>query len=91
VIFNDSFSLGIYDNQMQTEECELLAFVRAVTESYGPEQARIAEKEWLDEADLLDDPPRSEIRDWHAVTIAASARLAERLRVPVPERTLSAA
>jgi hypothetical protein len=91
VIFNDSFSLAIYHDQMQIEECELLAFVRAVAESYGPEQARIAEKEWLDESDLLDDPPRSEIRDWHAVTIAASARLAERLRVPVPERTLWAA
>lgn len=88
---SDLFSLSIYDDQMQIEECELSAFVRAVTEMYGPEQARISERDWLDESDLLDDPPRSEIRDWHSVTIAASARLAEKLRVPVPERTLSAA
>jgi len=88
---DDLFSLSVYDGQMQIEECELSAFVRAVTELYGPEQARIAEKDWLDECDLMDDPPRSEIRDWHSVTIAASARLADRVKVPVPDRMLSAA
>ena len=88
---NDLFSLSIYNDQMQIEECELSAFVRAVTELYVPEQARISEKDWLDESDLLDDPPRSEIRNWHSATIAASARLADRLRVPLPERKLSAA
>jgi hypothetical protein len=88
---NDSFSLSIYDDQMQIEDCEISAFVRVVTELYGPEQARISEKDWLDESDLLDDPPRSEIRDWHAVTIAASARLADRLSVPLPGRKLRAA
>jgi len=45
-MFNDSFSLLIYDDQMQIEEGELSAFVR---------------------------------------------RLADRLRVPLPDRTLSAA
>jgi hypothetical protein len=80
----DLFSLPVYDGQMQVEEYELSAFVRAVTEMYGPEQARLSERDWLDESDLLDDPPRSEIRDWRAVTIAASARLADRLRVPLP-------
>jgi hypothetical protein len=88
---NDLFSLSIYNDQMQIEECELSAFVRAVTELYGPEQARISEKDWLDESDLLDDPPRSEIRNWHSVTITASARLADRLRVPVPKQMLPAA
>ena len=90
-MFNDLFSLSVYDDQMQIEDRELSAFVRAVTELYGPEQARISEKDWLDESNLLDDPPRSEIRDWHSVTIAASARLADRLRVPLSDRTLSAA
>jgi hypothetical protein len=90
-MFNDMFSLAIYDDQMQVEEGELSTFVRAVTELYGSEQARIAEREWLDESDLLDDPPRSEIRDWHSVTVAASARLAERLRVPLSDQLLSAA
>ena len=64
-MFNDLFSLSIYDDQMPIEEGELSAFVRAVTELCGPEQARISKKDWLDESDLLDDPPRSEIRDWH--------------------------
>jgi uncharacterized protein YecA (UPF0149 family) len=87
---NDLFSLSIYDDQMQMEERELSVFVRAVTELYGPERARISEKEWLDESDLLDDPPRSEIRNWHSVTIAASARLADRSRVTLPEWKLAA-
>jgi hypothetical protein len=90
-MFNDLFSLSIYDDQMQIEEGEISAFVRAVTEWYGPEQARISEKDWLDESDLLDDPPRSELRDWHSVTVAASARLADRLRVALPDRRISAA
>jgi hypothetical protein len=89
-MFNDLFSLAIYDDQMQIEKCELSAFVRAVTELYGLEQGRISEKDWLDESDLLDDPPRSEIRNWRSVTIAASARLADRLSVPLPDRKLSA-
>ncbi len=90
-MLNNLFSLSIYDAQMQIEDCELFAFVRTVTELYGPEQARISEKDWLDESDLPDDPPRSEIRNWHSVTVAASARLADRLRVPVPKQMLSAA
>jgi hypothetical protein len=85
-MYNGSFSLSIYDDQMQIEDGELSAFLRAVAELYGPEQATLSEKDWLDESDLLDDPPRSEIRNWHAVTIAASARLADRVRVPLPER-----
>jgi hypothetical protein len=88
---NNLFSLSIYDDQMQIEECELSVFLRAVTDLYGAEQASISERDWLDESDLLDDPPRSEVRDWHSVTVAASARLANRLRVPLSDRRLSAA
>lgn len=75
----ESFSDFVYEQQTHLAERELYSFVAAVTEVYGPEQARLSAADWLDEADLMDSPPRSEIRDWRSVTIAASARLARRV------------
>jgi hypothetical protein len=76
---HESFSSSIYEEQTQLAERELFAFIAAVTKLYGPEQARLSAEDWLDESDLMDGPPRSEVRDWRAVTIAASARLANRI------------
>jgi len=76
---NMSFSDAVYDEETHLAERELSAFVHAVTELYGPEQARFSAEDWLDESKLMDSAPRSESRDWRAVTIAASARLANRL------------
>ena len=76
---HQSFSDLIYDEQMHLAERELSAFIAAVTKLYGPEQARLSAEDWLDESDLMDSAPRSEVRDWRAVTIAASARLASRI------------
>ena len=76
---HESFSNLIYEEQAHLAERELSAFIGAVTNLYGPEQARLSAEEWLEEADVMDSPPRSEERDWRAVTIAASARLANRV------------
>jgi hypothetical protein len=76
---HESFSNLIYDEQTHLAERELSSFIAAVTNLYGPEQARLSAEDWLDESDLMDSPPRSEVRDWRAVTIAASARLAGRI------------
>jgi hypothetical protein len=75
----DSFSDPIYAEQMHLAERELSSFLAAVTELYGPEQARLSAEGWLDESELMDSPPRSEARNWRAVTIAAAARLANRV------------
>ena len=75
----DSFSDLIYEQQTHLAERELASYIAAVTELYGPVQARFAAGDWLEEADLMDSPPRSEVRDWRSVTIAASARLASRV------------
>jgi hypothetical protein len=88
---HESFSNSIYDEQTQLAERELSAFIAAVTKSYGPEQARLSAEDWLDESDLMDSPPRSEARDWRAVTIAASARLASRIdAAPYRQKCLTA-
>jgi hypothetical protein len=74
-----SFSTSIYEDQAHLAERELASFISGVTELFGPEQARVSAQDWLDEAELMDAPPRSTARDWRAVTIAASARLARRI------------
>ena len=78
----DSFSDSVYEEQTHLAERELSAFLSAVTQLYGAEQAKLSAEDWLDESELMDSPPRSEPRNWRAVTIAASARLATRV-VPV--------
>jgi len=77
----EPFSDSIYEEQTRLAERELSSFIAAVTELYGPEQARLSAEDWLDESDLMDSPPRSEVRNWRGVTIAASARLANRVNV----------
>jgi hypothetical protein len=81
------FSDSVYSNEMHRAEGELSAFLRAVKELYGPEQAGLSAEDWLNEAELIDSPPRSTSRDWRAVTIAASARLANRLTAALHQTT----
>jgi hypothetical protein len=77
----ESFSDLIYDEQTHLAELELSSFVCAVTKLYGPRQARLSAQDWLDESELVNKPPLSPARNWRAVTIAASARLADRLNI----------
>ena len=62
-------------------ERELRAFIRAVTELLGPEQARLAEEVWVDELELMGALPGPTRRG--SVTIAASAQLARQLNTEV--------
>jgi hypothetical protein len=78
---SEAFSISECAGQAQLAERELSAFIAAVAELFGPEQARLSAEDWLEESELIDSPPRSTSRDWRAVTIAASARLACRLNV----------
>jgi len=86
---NESFSNSLYTDQMHVAEHELSAFIAAVKASYGPEEAELSAEDWIEESELMDSSPRSEIRNWRAVTIAASARLANRISksVALPARS----
>jgi hypothetical protein len=75
----EQFCNSTYANQMHIAERELSAFIRAVTELFGREEAELSAEDWLDESELMDSPPVSTSRNWRAVTIAASAKLANRL------------
>ena len=72
---------------MVIAERELGAFIRAVTELFGPEQARLAAEDWVDELEFVDILPEPGGRDWRSFTIAAAARLAKRLNVDADRRT----
>jgi hypothetical protein len=78
---SESFSNPPCTDQVYLAERELSAFIAAVAELFGADQARMSAEDWLDESELMDVSPRSTHRDWRAITIAASARLANRLNV----------
>jgi hypothetical protein len=78
---SESFSNPPCTDQIHLAERELSAFIAAVAELFGRDQARMSVEDWLDESELMDVSLRSTHRDWRAITIAASARLANRLNV----------
>jgi hypothetical protein len=87
---DESFDTSTYADQVRLAERELASFIGAVTELFGPEEARLSAGDWLDESELMGSPPRATSRDWRAVTVAASARLASRLTVARDRRALAA-
>ena len=78
---NEESGDSIYEEQVHLAERELAAFVSAVSELFGPEQARRAAEDWLDESKLVNRSSEPTPGDWRAVTIAASARLASQLNL----------
>jgi hypothetical protein len=88
---DESFDNSTYADEIHLAEHELASFIGAVRELFGPEQAVLSGDDWLDESELMDSPPRSTSRDWRAVTVAASARLANRVNVARSHGTPAAA
>lgn len=76
---DEPFDCSTYADQIHLAEYELASFIMAVEKCFGPEQARLSADDWLDECELMDNPPRCSDRNWRAVTVAASARLANRV------------
>ena len=62
-------------------EKELAAFARAVQELFGPEQARQAIEDWMEELESVDWRSQKTVRDWRGLTTAAAVRLASRVNV----------
>ena len=82
----ESFSNSSCTDQIHLAERELSAFVAAVSELFGAEEARASAEDWLEKSELMLISPRSTHRDWRMITIAASVRLANRLNaVPAPD------
>ena len=58
---------------------ELGAFMKAVTDSFGPKEGRLAAEDWLQVLDSREELPGTSADDWRSITIAAASRLATRL------------
>jgi hypothetical protein len=56
----------------------LSAFVTAVHQLFGAEQARHAADNWMEELERADWPSESPLIDWREVTIAAAVKLVGR-------------
>jgi hypothetical protein len=85
----ESSSNSVCKEQAQIGEREFSAFISAVKELFGSDQVQLSAEDWLDELGLMDGPPESSSRYWRAVTIAASARLANRLTAGPRDRSLA--
>ena len=78
-------SIGVADQEGESmaqhlalAERELSAFVTAVHQLFGAEQARQAADNWMEELERTDWPSEAPIIDWRKVTIAAAGRLVGR-------------
>ena len=78
-------SIGVADQQGQLmaqqlalAERELSAFVTAVHQLFGAEQAWRAADNWIEELERMDWPSEAPVIDWRKVTVAAAGRLADR-------------
>jgi hypothetical protein len=60
-------------------ERQLAAFLRAVTELFGSEQAEFSAEDWFDELEAIHHLPLSE-QEWRPLIIRAASRIATRLK-----------
>src|SRR6202041_374501 len=86
----ESFCNSTCKDRINMAERELSAFLRAVTELFGPSQLGFWTRTGFEKPKLMDRPPRATSRDWRAVTVAASARLVNRGTLARDHRTLAA-
>jgi len=77
----ESFQSPAYSELVRRTERELGAFISAVTELYGAEQARLSAIDWLDQFESINDVPASTTHDWRLVTVRAAVCLVNRLHV----------
>jgi hypothetical protein len=65
-------------------ERELASFYGAIERKYGPEEARKAADDWIDEVETMEWPLDGVLPNWRRVTIVAADRLAYRVLQHTP-------
>lgn len=75
---------------LQMAERELSAFIRSVTELFGPTQAELSAEDWLRELNNSEALPTT-IREWHSFSAKVSGKLARRISLAVIANQLSIA
>jgi hypothetical protein len=72
-------SVGTIADLLLTAERELASFYEAIEKRYGPEEARKAAHDWIDEVMTMDWPVDGVLPNWRRVTIVAADCLASRV------------
>jgi hypothetical protein len=67
------------DGDITSAERELSAFITAINNLLGAEQARQASEDWMEELEQTDFPSGTPVIHWRQITIAAASRLAGRV------------
>ena len=80
---NESIGVADQEGQLMVQhlalaERALSAFVTAVYQLFGAEQASRAADSWIEVLERTDWPSEAPVIDWRKVTIAAAGRLADR-------------
>jgi len=82
-VSNESIGVADQEGQLMAQQLaladrELSAFVTAVHQLFGAEQASRAADSWIEELEQTDWPSEAPVIDWRKVTIAAARRLVDR-------------
>jgi len=77
----EPFQSPAYSELVRKTERELGAFISAVTELYGAEQARLSAIDWLDQFESINDASEYTTHDWRLVTVRAAVCLVNRLHI----------
>ena len=77
----ESFQSPACSELVRKAERELGAFISAVAELYGAEQARLSAIDWLDQFESINNLPGSTSHNWRLVTVRAAVCLVNRLHV----------
>ena len=67
------------DGLLVSAERQLNAFMKAVTNSFGPKEGRLAVDDFLHVLESREELPGTTVDYWRSITIAAASRLAKRL------------
>ena len=72
-------SAGLVADLLRTAERELAAFYTEVVGRYGPEEARRAAYDWIEQMEMMDWPVARAVPNWRRVSIVAANCLASRV------------
>jgi hypothetical protein len=79
IVETQQASIGFIADLLMTAERELAAFYKAVARTYGPEEARRAVYDWIEEVEAMAWLAEGTIPNWRRVSIVAADCLASRV------------
>jgi len=72
-------SVEIIADLLLTAKRELASFYEAIEKRYGPEEARRAAHDWIEEVETMDWPVDGGLPKWRQVSIVAADSMADRV------------